>query len=52
MEEGPSNEAANGQSDELHWRFSQVKGIIENEEQPTDGLILFGLTTNNFTVFS
>ncbi|CAD5215494.1 unnamed protein product [Bursaphelenchus okinawaensis] len=23
-------------SDDIHWRFSQVKGIIESDEQPTD----------------
>lgn len=24
-------------SEDIHWRFSQVKGIIETDEQPTDG---------------
>lgn len=35
MEDGVSEPANGGQSsEEIHWRFSQIKGIIE--EQPTD----------------
>jgi hypothetical protein len=43
MEDGTSTSEPNGSSpqqqsnEEIHWRFSQIKGIIE--EQPTDGLL-------------
>lgn len=39
MEDGPSEAANDGSQngEEIHWRFSQIKGIIE--EQPTDGIV-------------
>lgn len=28
-------------SDEIQWRFSQIKGNIETDDAPTDGFLLF-----------
>ena len=28
-------------AEEIQWRFSQIKGNIETEDAPTDGLLLF-----------
>jgi hypothetical protein len=38
MEESPESSNGSQSGEEIHWRFSQIKGIIE--EQPTDGMII------------
>lgn len=35
--------SSNGDSDEIQWRFSQIKGNIETDESPTDGNFLISL---------
>jgi hypothetical protein len=34
--------STSGDSDELQWRFSQIKGNLDVEENPTDGECLGG----------
>ena len=34
---------ARSSDEEIHWRFSQVKGVIDSDEQPTDGMFDFNI---------
>lgn len=34
-----SIEEAHSSNDDIHWRFLQVKGVMDNNEPPNDGLL-------------
>lgn len=38
--------SGNGDVDEIRWRFSQIKGNIETDDSPTDGLFFLLLFYN------